>query len=173
MPGANRLPDGIVYEPLSSTLMRSTLPRRSLVFIALRRASTNGAWKKSPSCVVACVTVGAVVPVSPEPSDVICGTLSCVYWPRKLTDTLAVLTGPPVATTSPGSTLLSASSAACTAAAVALKAIGAVVWPANVSVNVPPVAFVHADGLASRSSSCRCAGRTRRSCRRRTACRRP
>ncbi len=56
--------------------------------------------------------------------------------------TLAVFTGPPVAWTSSTSMLDSASSAASMAASLALYAIGAVVWPLKVSVNVPPVALV-------------------------------
>ena len=77
--------------------------------------------------------------MSPEPSAVSCGTSVDV---RKSTvRTFALL---PLTVTS--SRLLSASSAASTAAlfAAALPAvnvIGAVVWPSNVSVNVPPVAF--------------------------------
>ena len=53
--------------------------------------------------------------------------LVVVYWPRHATVTLAVLTGPPVTSTSPGSMTTSASSADWIAAAVALYAIGAVV----------------------------------------------
>ena len=53
-----------------------------------------------------------------------------------------MFTGPPVAWMLPAPMLLSASSAAATCAAVELNASGAVVWPLNVSVNVPPVAFV-------------------------------
>ncbi|CPU64931.1 Uncharacterised protein [Mycobacteroides abscessus] len=39
VPGANMFPSGIVYVPSSSGWMRSTLPRRSLVFADVRCAS--------------------------------------------------------------------------------------------------------------------------------------
>ena len=61
---------------------------------------------------------------------------------RKNTLTLAVFTGPPVAWISLASMFDSASSAASIAAAFAFHAIGSVVWPLKVSVNVPPVALV-------------------------------
>ena len=86
---------------------------------ALRRASTNGAWNQSPSCVVAIATVGEV-PVSPAVLDVSGATFFCARRPSNCTVALAVLTGPPVTITSPGSRLESASSADRTAAAVAL-----------------------------------------------------
>ena len=38
-----RLPAGTVYDPSGRTVIRRILPRRSLVFSADRRASTNGA----------------------------------------------------------------------------------------------------------------------------------
>jgi hypothetical protein len=64
-----------------------------------------------------------------------------VYWPRNAIVWFAVATvWFPVTSTSPASMLSSPSSAAWIAAAFALKAIGAVVWPSNVIVNVPPVA---------------------------------
>ena len=43
--------------------------------------------------------------------------------------------------------LLSATSAAWTVAALALRAIGAVVWPLKVSVNVPAFGPVSVDAL--------------------------
>ena len=49
-----------------------------------------------------------------------------------------MLTGPPVATTSPGSTLLSPSRADWMAAAVASHGNVAVVCPSSVSANLPP-----------------------------------
>ena len=77
------------------TVMRSTLPRRSFVFCAVRRASTKGALNSPPSAgmlmpwplltvAIAIVSVG-VVPVRPEASPVISGTLSSALLPRKLT----------------------------------------------------------------------------------------
>ena len=65
---------------------------------------------------------------------------------RKNTLTFAVATPfgvpPPLVWISSASMLESASSAASICAAVAFHAIGAVVWPSNVSVNVPAVAPV-------------------------------
>jgi hypothetical protein len=74
------------------------------------------------------------VPVRPEPSAVICGTFVCESEPRKLTVRVVV----PVTATS--SMLARASSFASRSAFEIGTAIGAVVWPSNVSVNVPPVA---------------------------------
>ena len=87
------------------------------------------------------VTVG-VVPVRPVASDVSVATSCSSKVPFQVTSTFAVFTGPPVAWMLAAPMLLSASSAAAICAAVALNAIGAVVCPLNVSVNVPPVAFV-------------------------------
>jgi hypothetical protein len=42
VPGANRLPSGIVYVPSAATLIRRILPRRSLLLPAPRRASRPG-----------------------------------------------------------------------------------------------------------------------------------
>ncbi|CPU62165.1 Uncharacterised protein [Mycobacteroides abscessus] len=42
VPGANRLPSGIEYEPSSSTWIRRILPRRSFVLPAPRRESKPG-----------------------------------------------------------------------------------------------------------------------------------
>ena len=67
---------------------------------------------------------------------------------RKNTLTFAVLRpGRRLVWISSASMLESASSAASICTAVAFYAIGAVVWPLNVSVNVPAVAPVHAHGL--------------------------
>ena len=94
------------------TWMRSTLPRRSFVLPALRRASTNGAWNQSPSCVVAIVDGarrrGAVIG-----GDVLL-RVAAVELRRRGVDR------PPVTITSPGSMFESASSAAWIAAAFAL-----------------------------------------------------
>jgi hypothetical protein len=46
VPGGKRLPIGTVYEPSAFTWMRRIFPRRSLVFWAVRRASTCGALKR-------------------------------------------------------------------------------------------------------------------------------
>ena len=73
-------------------------------------------------------------------SPVICGWSACDSAPRNVTVTFAVLTGPPVATALPAPTLLSPCTADWICAAVELNGSGAVVWPLNVSVNVPPVA---------------------------------
>ena len=124
-------PAGIEYEPSALTLMRLILPRRSLVFCAERRASTNGAWNQSASCVVAIVTACVPVPVRPLPLEPSSGTSFWAFGPSnhtvwKLLPALAAL---PVTLMSRGSMLLSASSAALVCAAVALNGSGAVVWP--------------------------------------------
>jgi hypothetical protein len=78
VPGANRLPSGIEYDPSALTLMRLILPRRSFVFCAVRRASTNGAWNRSPSEVAAVVAATAApVPVRPAADAAICDTFCC------------------------------------------------------------------------------------------------
>ena len=71
--------------------------------------------------------------VRPEASPVICGTFVSAMLPRKL-----IVRFPSVTATS--SRFESASSAASIARLSSGKGIGAVVWPSNVSVNVPPVA---------------------------------
>ena len=120
---------------------------------AERRASNHCGWYRPASSVVAIATAapGPAHRSARSVSAVTCATLSSSYWPEKTNVSVVVLTvcvgsvhalAPQLTTTSPGSTLLSASIAACTTAAVALYAIGAVVWPANVSVNVPPVALL-------------------------------
>ena len=103
------------------------------MFCAERRASTCGALNQPPSCVVARVIAGAV-PVRPEPSAVICGTSCSDLSPRKLTVRV------PVPVTATSVRFDSASSAASMSALTIGNGIGAVVWPSNVSVNVPPVA---------------------------------
>ena len=86
---------------------------------------------------IATVRVG-VVPVRPEASPVISGTLSSALLPRKLTVRV------PVPVTATSSIFESASSADSIAALSRGNGIGAVVWPLNVSVNVPPVALATA-----------------------------
>ena len=75
-----------------------------------------------------------MVPVRPEASPVISGTFSSALLPRKLTVRV------PVPVTATSSMLERASSADSIATLSSGNAIGAVVWPLNVSVNVPPVA---------------------------------
>ena len=110
----------------SLTLIRSTLPRRSLVLSDDRRASTCGAWNQSPSRVVAAAAVGAV-PTSPVGSVVIWATFCCAYWPRKVTVWLPLPTCCEllacVTRMSAGPMLLSATSAAVVCAAVAFHGI--------------------------------------------------
>ena len=98
---------------------------------------------------MAIATAGAV-PVSPVKSAVTCGTFVSLNCPAKTMfmvtlprfTVCAVVQGdaPQCTMMSSGPRLSSPSSAASTAAPVALYAIGAVVWPSHVSVKVPPVA---------------------------------
>ena len=130
------------------TVMRSTLPRRSVVFRADRRASTCGALNRPasagmlipwPLLIVAIATLAAgVVPARPDPSAVMSGTSWPCLLPAKLT--CRFVAAFPVTATSVR--LSSASSAASIAVLTSGNGIGAVVWPSNVSVNVPPVAPV-------------------------------
>ena len=94
------------------------------MLVAPRRASLCGATNQLPSCAVVTVT-GA--------DAVICGTFVCDRPPRKLTPR-----APPWAFATATSVMFgSASSAASIAALSNGSAIGAVVRPSNVSVNVP------------------------------------
>ena len=99
-----------------------------------RRSSPVGRWYQPPSCAVVLATVGAVVPVRPAPLIVICVWFFCALARRKNTFRLAVLAGPPLVWTSSAAMFDSASRAASTSLAVALNAIGAVVWPSQVRV---------------------------------------
>ena len=83
----------MLYEPSAFTLIRLTLPRRSLVFSADRRASTNGALNRLPCTVRVDGDRRARVPVSPDASAVGCVDvlLEVLALPEQVT--LAVLTG--------------------------------------------------------------------------------
>ena len=125
----NRFPAGMVYAPVpepksallasaaamvpSLTLMRMSLPRRSLEFSAPRRESPVGRWYQPPSCCVVTATVG-VAPVRAAPSIVSCAWLDCALPRRKNTFRFAVLAGPPLVWISFASMFESASSAAST-----------------------------------------------------------
>ena len=89
----NRFPAGMVYAPVpepksallaspaamlpSLTLMRISLPRRSLEFSAPRRESPVGRWYQPPSCCVVTAAVGVVAPVRAAPSIVSCAWSDC------------------------------------------------------------------------------------------------
>ena len=92
------------------------------------------------------VTVG-VVPVRPVASLVSVGTSCSSNVPFQVTSTFAVLTGPPRGLDVVGADVAERPERRLDLRAVALNASGAVVWPLNVSVNVPPVALVDADRL--------------------------
>ena len=127
--------------------MRSALPRRSFVLSALRRASTYGRLEP-----VALLRRGGGggrrarqgrrvgrhlrdVLLRVLPAEVDRSTLLAVVDRSTGGDHVARLD------------VAERLERRLDAAAVALYAIGAVVWPSNVSVNVPAVAFGHAHGL--------------------------
>jgi hypothetical protein len=91
-----------------------------------------------PGVVSVTVAVGVVPPVNAGVLTVVSGRLEPASWPWKVSTTAVPGSGPPVATTLPVPMVESASSAACTLAAVAVEAIAAVVTPLNESRKVPP-----------------------------------
>ena len=92
-----------------------------------------------PVVVCAIAGAGVVPPVRLLLATVIAGCAANASLPPNAMITLAAGSGPPLQTTLPAPIPVSAASAACTAAAVALNAMAAVVWPAKVSAKVPPV----------------------------------
>ena len=109
-------------------------------------ASTGSATEATdwPTIVCARVGAGVVPPVRPLLPIAMAGCGDRPSLPVNVMVRLAG-SGPPAHVTLPAPILGSAVSAACTAAAVALNAIAAVVWLPKVRVKLPPVGAPESD----------------------------